>query len=119
MPNTWPPTLPEYPKKDYKEDMGLNIIRTPMDAGPAKSRYRSLKPANLFVSYDLTTAQVETLQTFFNTTLKGVKKFSYTHPRLGTTVQVRVVPASDGKLFDLSFFAMGMWTVSFHLEVLP
>ena len=121
---TWPPTLPTYPQKNFTENIGINLLRTPMDSGPAKMRWRSSRPQQLNVQYLLTTQQVETLETFLVTTLRGVLRFNYPHPRLssGTTYvykEVRVVPQQNGDLMTLQYAAPGYYTVSLQLEVLP
>lgn len=115
---TWPGDLPQSPQKGYSEDIGMNIIRSPMDAGPAKQRRRGLSPNNLEVSYILTTSQLETLQSFILSELNGVKRFNYTHPRTQQTVEVRVVPQGSG-LFKLQYLAPEYWSVQMTLEVLP
>lgn len=116
---TWPNTLPQVPQKGYTETLGTNIIRTNMDAGPAKMRYRGRRPDMLNVQFLMTTAQTDTLQTFVQTTLAGVRRFSFTHPRKNTTVEVRIVPQQDGALYNLSYTAPGFYMISMQFEVLP
>lgn len=115
----WPPTLPQYPEKGYQESIGALILRTPMDAGPAKQRFRARRPDTLSVQYLLTTTQVATLRTFFVETIDGVLRFNYTHPRTSTSVEVRVIPQGSGELFQLQYVAPGYYRVNFQLEVLP
>jgi len=120
----WPPSLPQYPERNYSETLGVNVIRTPMDSGPAKVRYRSNRPQTLNVQYTLSKTQVDTLETFLLTTIKGVLRFSYPHPRLssGTTYvmrEVRVVPQQDGQLFTLQYVAPDYYKIGLQLEILP
>jgi hypothetical protein len=120
----WPSGLPQYPERSFSESIGVNILRTPMDQGPAKVRYRSTKPQTLNVQYTLTKAQVDTLETFLVSTIKGVLRFSFPHPRLssGTTYvmkEVRVVPQQSGDLVSLQYLAPDYYRASLQLEVLP
>ena len=95
------------------------ILQTPMDAGPAKMRRRGAKPATLNVGFFMTTDQVETLETFVTSTLRGTKRFEFPHPRLGTNVEVRIVPGQDGQLYQTAYSTPGEFTVDMKLEVLP
>jgi len=121
----WKSTLPATPQKGYTESIGVNVIRSPMDQGPAKQRRRGKMPDQLSVSYIMTTQQVETLQTFINNDLGGVRRFNYPHPRLSTYAtlstwkEVRIVPASGSEFFKLSYVAPGYWSLSLTIEVLP
>lgn len=116
---TWPPQLPQVPQRGFTENVGMNIIRTPTDQGPAKQRRRSLRPTTLGVSFLMTSSQVADLETFLFNTLQGVKRFNFIHPRKGVPVDVRVVPGSDGELFKSAYAAPGYWTVSLNFEILP
>jgi len=120
----WPTTLPQSPQKGFTESIGANIIRSPMDAGPAKMRYRGKSPNQMNLSFIMTTAQVDTLETFVNDTLKGVKRFSFKHPRYAgqqnqPTVEVRIVPQNGGQSYQLQYMAPGYWTVTTQFEILP
>jgi hypothetical protein len=118
----WPTAndFPQSPQKGFSESVGLNVIRSPMDAGPAKQRLRARRPSTMDLSFILTTAQTQTLEEFINTTLEGVKRFSFPHPRLlGTTVETRIVPGSDGEFFRLQYLAPGYWQTSLKFEILP
>ncbi len=116
---TWPGSLPVLPTTNYSEDSGVLILRTPVDAGPAKQRRRGKRPSNLNVTYEMTNTQVSTFETFVNDTLLGISRFTITHPRKLTTVDVRIVPQNDGKLYDCNYVLQNVWQVSFQLEVLP
>lgn len=115
---TWPATLPA-PLIDMGEDVGLNILTSPMDKGPAKERYRGERPQQLSLSFAMTDAQVSTLDTFARTTTRGVSRFYFTHPRTGSTVEARFKKDDGGRLYSTAFLAPGYWKVAFMLEVLP
>jgi hypothetical protein len=118
---TWPTAgnFPQSPQKGFSESIGVNVIRTQTDMGPAKQRRRSKRPSTMDVSFILTTAQTQTLETFINNDLQGVNRFKFTHPRLYTQIDVRIVPQSDGEFFKLQYLAPGYWQTSLKLEVLP
>jgi hypothetical protein len=116
---TWPATLPQSPQKGFTESIGALIIRTPMDAGPAKERYRGRRPDELQVSFVMTTAQVSDLETWIVNTLRGTARFGFLHPRKATTVETRIVPQGDGELFKTAYLAPGYWNISLKLEILP
>jgi hypothetical protein len=116
---TWPTTLPQSPQKGYTESSGVNLLRTPMDSGPAKQRYRGKKSSVMQVTFIMTTAQVAALQTFATVTIYGIARFNFTHPRTNTTVEVRIMPQGEGVLYNTNYIAPGYWTVSMQLEILP
>ena len=115
----WPTDLPPMPITDYAETDGVLVLRSPMDAGPAKLRRRGARPATMTVSYEMTSAQVSSLRTFVLTTLKGTARFDYVHPRTGSTVEVRIVPGQDGELYSVAYHAHGHWIIGMSLEVMP
>lgn len=117
----WPTanSFPQVPQKGFTESIGLTIIRSPTDSGPAKQRRRGVGINTMDLSFILTTAQTATLETFINNTLFGVKRFSFPHPRTAATVEVRIVPGSDSEFFKLQYLAPGYWQTSLKFEVLP
>lgn len=121
----WKSTLPKAPQKGYSESIGMNIIRSAMDSGPAKMRRRSKSPDQLDVTYLMTDAQVEILRTFIETDLGGVRRFNYPHPRLSTYEttstwkEVRIVPTGSGEFFKIQYVAPGYWSLGLKIEVLP
>lgn len=116
----WPLTLPVEPfASSYTETPGRNIIRSPMDAGPAKLRHRGNRPDSLTVVYAMTDAQISTLETFVNTTIRGTSRFGWTHPRTLATVEARIVPTGEGSLYSLAYVSEDYWRVSLTIEVLP
>lgn len=115
----WPTTLPQNPQKGFTESIGINVIRSATDAGPAKQRRRAGRPNEMNLSFLMTTAQTQTLETFIKDTLSGVKRFTFPHPRLYTPVEVRIVPGSGGEFFNLQYVAPGYWSTSLKFEVMP
>jgi hypothetical protein len=115
----WPPSLPQKPLTNYSETTGVMVLRTAPDAGPSKQRRRSQRLDTMSVQYNLSTAQVETLRSFIQDTLRGTIRFGFTHPRTNQVVEVRVVPQSDGAMFTTSYVLPELWAVSLQLEILP
>jgi hypothetical protein len=116
---TWPSSLPAPLFGSFSEDSGMNVLQTPMDAGPAKIRKRSNRASKMQMSFSLTDSQVTTLETFVQTTISGVARFAFTHPRTGNAVEARIVPSSDGSFYQLSQSGTSRWNVSISMEVLP
>lgn len=116
---SWPAGLPQNVRRDFSETSGVLILSSSMDKGPAKMRRRGEKPTTMRVGFYMTTAQIATLETFIKTTLAGTKRFSFTHPRTGSSVEVRIVPTQDGEMYQSQFFAPGEYTVDMTFEVMP
>ena len=114
---TWPTTLPQSPlQAGFSESLPNNVIRTSMDLGPPKVRRRDTAGVRPMVfKMKMSTAQVATLETFFEDDLSsGVMPFYYTHPRTGATVSIQfIVPprirAADGR----------WWAVDMNVLILP
>lgn len=115
---TWPPSLPQTPQKNFSEDVAADVLRTSMDAGVAKVRYRGLKPSVLHVTFIMTSVQVNTLHTFIVDTLRGTSRFGFTHPRTNAIVEARIVPQGDNQ-YTSTYIAPGYYSVNLQLEVLP
>jgi hypothetical protein len=115
----WPASLPQSPQKGFVETGGVIILRTPTDSGPAKQRRRGQRPQGLQVTFIMTTAQTITLEAFVKNTLQGTARFGFTHPRLNTIVETRIIPQGDGQMYTFTYLAPGYWTVSLQLEILP
>lgn len=117
---TWPTSLPQKPLRDgFSEVGGVNVIRTPMDKGPARTRRLSRLVKPIQVTFLMTKAQVVTLEDFVENTLFGVRRFNFTHPRKLTAIEVRIVPGGEGVFYTLSPLSVDFWQVSMSLEVLP
>lgn len=123
----WPSTLPQVPEKGFSESIGINILRSQTDAGPAKQRRRASRPSEMDLSFLMTTAQTQTLEAFIKNLpsatppgISGTNRFKFPHPRiLNTTIEVRIVPGSNGEFFKLQYMAPGYWSTSLKFEVMP
>lgn len=116
---TWPAGLPQCVRTNYSESQGVLILRTPMDAGPAKMRRRGNKPTVLGVTFNMTNAQLGTLETFVKTTISGTARFGFPEPRSGSMVEARIIPGSEGELYSISYLGPSFYAVSMQLEILP
>lgn len=89
---SWPSSLPLPDVPGYQEIMPNAVIRTAMDVGPEKVRRRTTAAVRRFrLSYSMTNAEVETLNTFYNTTIEGgVLTFTMDNPRTGVTKTYRI-----------------------------
>lgn len=116
---TWPTGLPQAPTSIFQETGGVLVLRTPMDKGPAKQRRLGVMTKPMQVQFVMTTAQVATLQTFVEDTIKGVYRFAFPHPRTGSTIEARIVPNEEGMLYTVAYFTPGSFTVSMTIEELP
>ena len=115
----WDSGLPQVPQKGFTESIGVSIIRSPTDSGPAKQRRRSVGVNTMDLSFIMTTAQTVILENFINNTIKGVKRFTFPHPRTATNVEVRIVPSGESEFFRLQYLAPGYWQTSLKFEILP
>lgn len=114
---SWPGTLPDdFLQQGYSETMPNNLIRTQMDAGPAKVRRRSTAAPTLIAGRQtMTETQTEALDTFFKTTTSyGADAFDWTDPRTGDSVSMRFI--NPPKLMPSGGVN---WYVDFELEILP
>lgn len=113
MAQNWPSTLPQAWLNDgYQETLPNVMIRSEMDAGPAKSRRRfTAQVTPIKAQLLLTTAEKGYLETFFNTTIAG-GALSFTFPHDGSDVLKSVKPPTLSKI-GLS------WLVDWDLEKLP
>jgi hypothetical protein len=116
---TWPASLPQSPQKGFVETGGVLVIRSPMDAGPAKQRRRGSRPQTMQLTFIMSTQQVSTLEVFVKDTIRGTSRFGFTHPRTKTIAEVRIIPQNGGELYTITYLAPEYWTISLQLEVLP
>jgi hypothetical protein len=114
----WPPTLPQVPQKGYSESVGIYVVRSQTDLGPAKQRVRGKKPSELNLSFIMTTEQTEDLEDFVKNIIRGVSRFQFTHPRTLLPVDVRII-SNNGEFYQLQYLAPGYWTTNLKFEVLP
>jgi hypothetical protein len=117
---SWPTSLPQQPTlSGYSESMVVNVISTPMDNGPGKTRRRSARPTPIQCTFIMSSAQLVTLEDFVRNTLLCVRRFNFRHPRLETTVEVKIVPANGGEMYKTSPIGGELWSVSIDMEILP
>lgn len=115
--STWPSSLPDKAlAAGYSESAPETVIRTPMDAGPAKVRRRCTGGVRrITVRQILTAAQVATLDIFFVEDLAGGSlAFDWVHPRTQAEVEMRFLSAPKYGEPKGNY-----WPVSFELEILP
>lgn len=116
--DTWPSGLPDAPRPGgFREVVPRSSVRTQMDVGPAKLRRRSTGNVRFFQCiFELTLAQVATLDTFFITTLTGGSEaYNFDHPRTGATAEYRFLEPpsySNPEGGDL-------WIAVCNIELLP
>lgn len=119
---TWPSTLPQSLNVDgYMTSSQDGRVRTSMDAGPDFVRRRfSAVTVSHAGTMILTTAQVATLETFFNTTLSGGSLSFDWHP-LGRHQDSPQVVLDLRFMSPPSYRALGndRWQVDVALEALP
>lgn len=115
---TWPETLPQkFLVRGYAEEPPNNVLRTPMDQGPAKARRRSTDAVWRYTGLmKLTGAQLSTWLTFYYDMIKEVGVFDFPHPRTGSTIEVRVVNHAPPYR---PINANDQWELSLSLEELP
>lgn len=114
----WPLALDTKPlRSGYSDSFPDMLIRTQMDAGPAKIRRRytaAIRPIQM--SFEMTKVEVDILEAFYVTTLGGgALPFNFNHPRTGIGYKMRFTepPKVDG--IDDS----ADYSVSVSLEALP
>lgn len=115
----WPVSFPPPVLASYREQPQSQMIRTEMDAGPAKVRRRfTAKVTRLPLEWHLTSAQVSTLDSYYDNDLKGgsLPITAFTHPRTGVALNhVRFVEPYEVSASD----KRGFLKVTGTLEVLP
>lgn len=115
MPENWPATLPQAWLQDgYQETMPEVIVRTEMDAGPAKTRRRfTAQVTPIKARMHLTADQKGYFEAFFNTTLKGgALSFYFPHDGSDTFRFAKPLPALSPK-------GGTRWLLDCNLEKLP
>lgn len=114
--STWPATLPQRPLVDgWSEAFADTGIRTSMDVGPAKTRRRTSAGEKKYeVSFYMTSAQVDILETFYSTNLaSGTIEFTWNHPRTGNSESWRFTGPPETISKGIGYIA------SFGLEQMP
>jgi len=117
MPAVWPASLPQdmlYP--NFQEEMPARVVRTRMDAGPAKARPRfTAAPTPLHGSVRLDITQRATFRTFYDSTLAGgALSFDWKHPVTGVACTMRFT--GDPRIRAR---AANIFEADLDLEILP
>lgn len=92
MAETWPVDLPQSPLLGtWSSQEQDNLLRSPADVGEGEIAVRVSSTSEIVgLSMLMTVAQVQSLRTFYRTTLGfGTRRFNFTHPVLGTTKEFR------------------------------
>ena len=113
----WPETLPQSPlAAGFSEQVPNTLIRTEMDAGPAKVRRRfTAGVRKLGMSMLLTKAQIAILDTFVVTTTNGgADQWTWENPRTKVTTSFRFVNLPTYKTHGGDD-----WTANFQVDILP
>jgi hypothetical protein len=112
----WPASLPQRVLlSDFVESADANTIRSEVDYGPAKVRRRYTAEVKVYqIGLVLTTAQVATLDTFYDVTLNAVGTFDWVNQRTLTAAVYRFRSRPEYRPLG-----GGYWRTSFALEVLP
>lgn len=117
---TWPAGLPQTPLfAQMTDDFGFDVLTTKMDSGLAKMRKRGQRPSKMSMTFQMTTSEVATLRTFVETTISGISRFYFTHPRTSETVECRLIAGGNGELYTISQVAPSRWNVSMTMEQIP
>jgi len=114
---TWPTSLPDSLLADGYEEQPPNVVvRTQMDAGPAKVRRRMTDNVTLITgAIAVTKDQLEIFDDFFHSTLSGgASRFNWTHPRTGDAVEMRFREIPTYRRAGGDY-----WYVEMKLEVMP
>lgn len=113
---TWPSTLPQFVDQDeYTQTSKNPLIRTDMEAGPAKVRLRyTAVPEEFNISLVMTKTQFESFITFFKQTIHyGADIFLWKHPVTQTTSNCRFTGMYNAVPHGIDF------KVTIPMEILP
>ena len=114
----WPSTLPQrFLAADYSDTLPDNVIKTQMDSGPPKRRRKTT--ANIRIisgSMIMTTAQWNSLVTFFQDTLNETLPFNLPEPGNDEGGLLNVVFSGPPQR---QYFGPGRWHVALRFEVQP
>ena len=113
---TWPTSLPDSPdKSNYTSAARNNTVASGMGYGPAKIRRRStVAIIDVGMQMQVTEAQVNTLNNFYNITLFTTLPFNW----IDHTTSLAAVYRFKGPP-SYSYFAPGYWLAKMSLEIVP
>jgi len=113
---TWPTTLPNLEIGGFSIAGASNLLRSNMDAGPAKQRRRFTwgpRPVTGRVTLDDT--QMTAFLTFYrNSLLDGAVRFEWTDPITGATAEFRFTSR-----YEATKRGARLFSVELPLEILP
>lgn len=117
MAELWPPSLPQKLNvQGHQFTFGDPAVRSSPTVGPSKVRPRSSAVSSpLSGQMMMTTAQLATLRTFYNTTVRGADVFIFPDPEGGTALNCRFTAGPSVS----ATVATGIWSVGLPLEVIP
>lgn len=113
----WPVSLPQYALADsYQESPRDILVRSSVDVGPEKRRPRyTSKPVDVSFALLMTSAQIDTFETFFEATLNwGADDFTWIHQR--TLAAATYTFAARPSYQPLGG---GFWRVALQLVIWP
>lgn len=113
----WPLTLPQnFRAEGLEEEEPDNALETPMDAGPPKRRLRTVSNVGRLAGVMvMTSAQYDTLRTFFRDTVKQVEPFNF--PKQGG--EAGKISVVFKRPISRNYYKPGLWRVPLELEVQP
>lgn len=120
---SWPGTLPQTMRLGMVETHQAGFVRTPMDAGPAKTRKRFTFTSRVQTgTMMMTETQRETFETFFTTTLEmGSVTFRFNDPNDGQLYEWKFMDppkftAIAAKPANTGAIGVAVWRVNLSLE---
>lgn len=118
---SWPGTLPQNQFRGLSDEREVAVVRSNMDAGPAKQRRRfSAAVRTLTVPIILNGAQKQTFDTFFITTLaEGALSFAWTDPVTDSALNLRFTKPPKWVLQVGGSTSARLWQAELPLEILP
>lgn len=118
----WPAGLPEYVLTDgYDEQGPINVTRTKVDVGPAKSRRRStVAEEPIAIKVAMTDDQLLIFEDFVKVDLmSGALSFEWMHPRKRTAVTMRIQVGDNKPPYRIAHIGGDQYHVSMVVEVMP
>lgn len=120
---TWPSTLPTPMVSGYSLKPGSALVRTAIEAGPARVRRRFTQvPTAVPVQFEMTLDELATFEAwFFHEIHQGAEWFALTLINgrgLATANRARIKVDDNGTPYEATPQGNGaVWTVKFELEV--
>lgn len=114
---TWPAALPQRPLAEgYAEGFEDNVIRSAPDKGASKTRPRFTRLRKTrSVAYQLTDAQKQAFDTFYESIGGGSKPFNWVDQITNAAIVVQM----KGNVTGPKRLTSNRWRINFELEILP